>query len=424
MRKAGVLLATLAVVGTAGAHAQPSARPSAPPGAAADVQALGTALQANHPNLFRNVSRARFHSEVASLARRAPALSDNELLVGLMRIAALPGVRNGHTGLFPLDGQHRRSLHFYPLRVYDFADGLYVVDEAGERGLVGLRLVAVQGVPIRRLLELVRPLVPRDNASFLRGEAPHFTLVAEVLDGLGVPGGTGPRELTFERAGGEPVSMSLAPISREAFAQAFATPLHGVYQALLPQASAPLWLAQMNRPLWTRRVAGGRALYVGYNAVVPPTNGVADRIVRLVRDPRLRRVVVDVRSNGGGDNTTYSPLLTALASRQVNRSGRLYVLVGRATFSAAGNFAADVDRFTKALLVGEPTGGGVNQYGDATSVTLAATGWNVRVATTYVERGAPGDRRLAIEPDVRVDLTSSDYFARRDPVLARALRGL
>jgi hypothetical protein len=421
MRKAGVLLATLAVVVvTAGAHAGPSATP----GAAADVRALGAALEANHPDLFRNVSRVRFRSEVESLARRAPALSDNELLVGLMRIAALPGVRNGHTGLFPLDAQHRRSLHFYPLRVYDFGDGLFVVDEAGDRGLVGLRLVAVQGVPIGRLLELVRPLVPRDNVSFLRGEAPHFTLVAEVLDGLGAPGGVGPRELTFERAGRERVTATLAPISREAFAQAFATPLHGVYQALLPQASAPLWLAQMNRPLWARRVAGGRALYVGYNAVVPPTNGVADRILRLVRDSRLRRVVVDVRLNGGGDNTTYSPLLAALASRQVNRRGRLYLLVGRATFSAAGNFAADVDRFTKALLVGEPTGGGVNQYGDATSVNLPETGWNVHVATTYVERGAPGDRRLAIEPDIRVDLTSSDYFGRRDPVLARALRGL
>ena len=87
MRKAGVLLATLAVVVvTAGAHAGPSATP----GAAADVRALGAALEANHPDLFRNVSRVRFRSEVESLARRAPALSDNELLVGLMRIAASP----------------------------------------------------------------------------------------------------------------------------------------------------------------------------------------------------------------------------------------------------------------------------------------------------------------------------------------------
>jgi C-terminal processing protease CtpA/Prc len=146
--------------------------------------------------------------------------------------------------------------------------------------------------------------------------------------------------------------------------------------------------------------------------------------VRLAREPGLRRVVVDVRLNGGGDNTTYDPLLSALASPQVNRRGRLYLLIGRATLSAAGNFAADVDRFTKALLVGEPTGGGVNQYGDATSVTLPVTGWNVRVATSYVQRGEPGDRRLAVAPDIRVDLASADFFATLDPVLARAVRGL
>jgi hypothetical protein len=74
--------------------------------------------------------------------------------------------------------------------------------------------------------------------------------------------------------------------------------------------------------------------------------------------------------------------------------------------------------------VGEPTGGGVNQYGDATSVTLPVTGWNVRIATEYTQRGEPGDRRLAVEPDIRIDLRSADYFAKRDPVLARALRGL
>jgi C-terminal processing protease CtpA/Prc len=181
---------------------------------------------------------------------------------------------------------------------------------------------------------------------------------------------------------------------------------------------------QTGRLLWARRVANGRALYEGCNSALAPTTAVVGRIARLARDPKLRRVVVDVRPNGGGDNTTYTPLLTALASQQVNRRGRLYLLIGRATFSAAGNFAADVDRVTKALLVGEPTGGGVDQYGGATSVSLPVTGWNVRIATSSVQRGEPGDRRLAVEPNIRVDLGSADYFAKRDPVLARALRGL
>jgi C-terminal processing protease CtpA/Prc len=135
-------------------------------------------------------------------------------------------------------------------------------------------------------------------------------------------------------------------------------------------------------------------------------------------------VIVDVRLNGGGNNAAYLPLLDALTRPDVNRRGKLFVLAGRATFSAAGNFVADVDRATRAVIVGEPTGGGVNQYGGSTTFTLPSTGLHVYVATEYVVRGTPNDRRLAVAPDLRVDLTSTDYFAGRDPVLARALRGL
>ena len=64
-------------------------------------------------------------------------------------------------------------------------------------------------------------------------------------------------------------------------------------------------------------------------------------------------MVVDVRLNGGGDNTTYGWLVSALASRAVNRPGKLVLLTGRVTFSAGGNFVAEVDAFTRARIVGE-----------------------------------------------------------------------
>ena len=76
------------------------------------------------------------------------------------------------------------------------------------------------------------------------------------------------------------------------------------------------------------------------------------------------------------------------------------------------------------MLVGEPTGGGVNQYGDATTITLPATGWEVHVATSYVVRGTPNDKRLAIVPSRRVDLRAAEFLAGRDPVLAAALKGI
>jgi hypothetical protein len=45
----------------------------------------------------------------------------------------------------------------------------------------------------------------------------------------------------------------------------------------------------------------------------------------------------------------------------------------------------------------------------------------VLVSTTYEGYGRPNDPRLAIEPDIPVDLTAAQYFSGRDPVLDTAL---
>src|SRR5262249_58060861 len=116
--------------------------------------------------------------------------------------------------------------------------------------------------------------------------------------------------------------------------------------------------------------------------------------------------------NGGGDNTTYGPLLDIFGSKRVNQRGKVYLLTGRATFSAAANFAAEIDRDTRATIVGEPTGGGVETYGDHVPVLLPSLGWYVYIAARYHERKrGPNDHRLAAAPDIRGDLSPSQYSA-------------
>ena len=135
------------------------------------------------------------------------------------------------------------------------------------------------------------------------------------------------------------------------------------------------------------------------------------------------RVVVDLRHNLGGDNTRYGAFVDALRTSRLNRPDRLYLLVGRATFSAAANFATTMDRQTRATFAGEPTGGGVNQYGETREVRAGAPPDPPAGPGAHrVRRGRrPGDRRLAITPELPVRLRAADYFAGRDPVLAAAL---
>jgi hypothetical protein len=421
MRTTGLLLALIAMVALVPSA---QARLSAESSAATDVRDLGDSIEQIHPAPFRSISRERFEAEVNELARRAPSISRDELLVSVLRIIASLGPRNGHTGLFPGDPGHVRPLHLYPIRLYRLADGVFVVD-AEDKGLVGRRLVAVDGSPVDRVFELVDPLVPHDNAWNTRGMAPHYALTAEVLHGLGIVDTVGPADFTFQVSGGARTDVTLAPIPGPQYAGEFADPLHGHYPSVLPSAPRPLYLANSGKALWVTTLAGGRAVYVGYNGVSAPAPAVLRRIRRLALAAGTRRVIVDLRLNGGGDNTTYGPLVDLFASKQVNRRGKLYLLVGRATFSAAANFAAEIDRDTRAVIVGEPTGGGVETYGDTVPVLLPSLGWYVYVASRYHERKrGPNDHRLAVAPDVHVELTSAQYFAGRDPVLERALTGL
>jgi hypothetical protein len=421
MRTTGLLLALIAMVALVSSA---QARPSAESSAAADIRDLGASIEQIHPAPFRSIPRERFEAEVDALAARAPTISRDELLVGLLRIIASLGPRNGHTGLFPGDPGNVRPLHLYPIRLYRFADGVFVVD-AEDTGLVGRRLVAVEGTPTERLFELVDPLVPHDNAWNTRGMAPHYVLTAEVLHGLGIVDTAGQAAFTFETPGGARADVTLTPVPGPQYASEFADPLHGHYPSVLPGAPRPLYLANGAKALWVRTLGRGRAVYVGYNAVSAPSPAMLRRIPRLVLAAGTRRVIVDVRLNGGGDNTTYGPLVDLFASKQVSGRGKLFLLTGRATFSAAANFAAELDRDTRAVVVGEPTGGGVETYGDTVPVLLPSLGWYVYVASRYHERKrGPNDHRLAVAPDVRVELTSAQYFAGRDPVLERALRGL
>jgi hypothetical protein len=132
-----------------------------------------------------------------------------------------------------------------------------------------------------------------------------------------------------------------------------------------------------------------------------------------------RRLILDLRGNGGGNNYLNQPLVHALIRRpELDRTGRLFVVVDRGTFSAAVSLAADLQRETHALFVGEPTGAAPNSPGDPAHVTLPASGLVVRISTVLWQGSDPRDPRTFIAPDLPALPTFADWLAHRDPALA------
>ena len=242
---------------------------------------LGAAIEQIHPNPFRNAPKHRFGPKWSlanpepSLARRAPRRSHSVS-------RALPGARNGHTGLFPVDA-HTPGAPLVPTPLYDFADGLYVVDGPGASPWAVPRRVEGRAKASRSS----QPLVPRDNESS-RGVAPHFTLTAEVLEGLD-SGRRRPGDLTLDRPDGERSPDHSPPSTPQYFAREFANPLYGDYQSILPHAAEPLYLGRRAIPLGVAASRVGRGLYGPQLVRSRLREASPMQLVRLAREPSTAR---------------------------------------------------------------------------------------------------------------------------------------
>ena len=83
--------------------------------------------------------------------------------------------------------------------------------------------------------------------------------------------------------------------------------------------------------------------------------------------------------------------------------------------------AITLSQDTNAVLVGEPTGGKPNHYGEVRRFRLPNVGLLVQYSTRYW-LNYPGSDPLTLEPDVRAAVTVEDLLAGRDPALEIALQ--
>jgi hypothetical protein len=189
----------------------------------------------------------------------------------------------------------------------------------------------------------------------------------------------------------------------------------------------PLWLRGDPRdPFRLEYLPASRTVYVQYNKVGDAPNetiaAFAERLRAFVDSAPVDRVVLDLRLNRGGDGTLNQPLvLSLIRSPKLEGPGRLFVIIGRSTCSAAQFLVHDLEEYTDAVFVGEPTAGMPNSYSDSRRLTLPNNGITVRASIYYWQRTHPLDTRPWKGPDVAAGLTSGDYRANVDPALREIL---
>jgi hypothetical protein len=390
-----------------------------------DLQVLATGLSHAHPNPFHKVRESDWRAALAALDASLPSLSHNQAVVGVMRLVAMIG--EGHTAINPLF-RAQPGFHYLPIRLYQFADGLYVrgADPAHAQ-LVGARVLRIGTMDAAAAFQAVSTVAAHDNDSGARNGVPQFMAIPEILDGLGIsPAESVTLELEKE---GQRFIATLAPaglLEPHGHRNPFVVLPEGWIDARRGSVPTPLWQSDPTNLYWSTAISGEKTQYIQYNGVADkdadPLSHFFPKAIEEADRSGAEKLVIDVRANGGGNSFLNRPILKSLIRSRFDHHGRLFVIIGRGTFSAAQNFVNDLANWTEAIFVGEPTASNPNQYGDHVEVALPSSGLVVMVSTLYHQTAGPQDHRQWTAPQIPTELTFAQYRDGIDPALEAALR--
>jgi hypothetical protein len=418
-RQAGAILLLTATV-CAAQTAPPRLDPAHVAAWQSDLDTLAVELPRHHPNPFRVISRERFVASIRALRAQVPALNREQMLVRLMGIVALIG--DAHTSLNP-QFDPELGFHVYPIELAIFSDGMYVAGaDTAHRALVGARVIGIGHVSSDEAIRLAGTIISHENDQWIKAQAPRYLAMPEVLAGLGIVDDPTHAPFIVERSGRQD-TVRLAPVGLVA---PHSLPADVRMNESAP-GSAPLWLQQPGEIYWMQYVADSRTLYVSYRAVTSNPEGESNamffhRVFAAVDSLHVDRLVLDLRDNSGGNGYYNRYVVRGIMARPaIDTAGRLFVIIGRRTFSAAQNLVNDLELWSAATFVGEPTGNAPNFFGDHEPIELPHSHLHVMVSTLWWQEQHPRDHRPWIAPDITAEMTSTDYRNNVDPAMTAIL---
>jgi hypothetical protein len=372
---------------------------------AQDLDFLRTELPKKHKNLFHNISETEFQAQIGNLKSGLPTMTQEEILVGVMKILASVG--DSHTTL------GYRPQQALPLMLYWFKNGIFILNTIPEykEALYG-KITTLDGKPIEEVIIALASVIPHENQAQVKQNIPNLLTDTLVLRGLKLISSRESASLTVHANSGRTITLEMKPIS-------FSSKPEWIVDTT-DKSDAPLYRKNSQLYYWYKLLPDHKTLYFKYNSCQNRENQPFVDFIRAlfnaVDTKGVKKIIIDLRHNGGGNSGIFTPFLRELKKRpHFLQKGSIYVLIGRRTFSSAILNAIDLKKQTSAIFAGEPTGGKPNHYGEVQMLRLPQSGLPVTYSIKYFR--VLDDDPESLQPDFLVEPRISDYLKKADPVL-------
>lgn len=374
-----------------------------------DLAYLSKELPKRHKNLFFNTMEKDFYNRISKLKKSIHHYDDYELYINFAKIVASIG--DAHTSVqLPVR-------YLCPIKLYWFSDGIYIIEAALEyRELVNCKITHVNNVDINEVIKVLKSIVSYENEYFLKSQLPKYLAAVEILYGLEIVDEIEGLNIRVEDINGEAKNVEIRAVP---LAEAYKK-LSDNLDSLLEETMLPLYRRNSHRNYWFEYIENLNLLYFKYNACRDiEEESVVDFCQGLIgyinRNP-VEKLIIDMRNNSGGDSTLLDEFIDYVSEcEELNKKGKLYVIVGRDTFSSALLNVFSLKEKTNAIFLGEPTGGKPNCYGEVKRFKLINSKLTVCYSSEYYEL-IDDDSILAFYPDVEIEVTALNYINNEDPI--------
>ncbi len=365
-----------------------------------DIAYLEKTLPKVHKNLYFHLSEQEFTRQLEELKNKVPDYTDEQIEIALNLILA--GIGDTHTG------SNIGSANQYPLELYWFAEGIYITGTNKEyRELLNARIITLNGRKAEAAANTLKPLLAGANESWFKTQITNYLTIPGILKYFGLSK-SDEIELGVELKNGQVKQVKLKPVNYKEY-------------VAIDQSDKviPKYQSRPEENYWYEYLENGKIIYLNYGSCRQmrdkPFEIFKKEFWEFVKSHEADKLVLDIRKNRGGISTILDPFIKELKNSSFNQQGKLYVVIGKDTFSSAVLNAISLKKNTEASFVGEATGGEPNHYGEVKQFKLPNSGITIRYSTKYFHW--INEDINTLEPDKVIEETFAAYREGTDPVL-------
>lgn len=370
-----------------------------------DMDEYGRSMAKLHVNPFTYIKKNEFFDEIERIKNNAAQYDADEILIQLKQLNAK--IQDEHVNIF------YRPRDIFPFQSYWFGEGIYItrIEEENMKYLYS-KIVAINNIPVQEVIEKISTLLPDKNTSYIMAHVPDYLNEPFVMHGLQISRARNLVTYTLVSLKNDTMQWQPALTDRRK-----SRLLKGFdrYSYLRYSGSGKYWYKYIDSENY---------IYFKYsscqNDKEHPFKNLEDKLMEDIDDKKPKKIIIDLRDNGGGYPKILNHFIDNLARTNLNKKGKIYVLTGRYTFSAAVINTSYFKEKTYAIIVGEETGGSTAFFGGVEYFCLPATKLNVDYCTNYWATNEKYDGPL--KPDVVINEQFSDYSKGIDAALEYAIK--